>query len=65
MTRDSPSPDAIAHAIYTYGSLAHLARAIGVSQQQLTAWRDGKEKMPTELFLKMHEVVTEANKGTE
>jgi CheY-like chemotaxis protein len=42
--------EGIDRAISEFGSLAHLARALGVVPDQLRAWRSGSEQMPLELY---------------
>jgi hypothetical protein len=63
VTRDfGPTRDDVRQAIYTFGSVAHLAEALGVTPAQLEAWRDGKGEMPYELHLRMIEVVASKKK---
>jgi CheY-like chemotaxis protein len=42
--------EGIARAILEFGSLAHLAAALGVEADRLRAWRSGSEAMPIELY---------------
>jgi predicted transcriptional regulator len=58
MTRDlSSTVAAIRRAIEEFGSLTHLAKALGVSREQLEAWRRGTAEMPVDKYEEMLEIV--------
>lgn len=61
MTPDlKPTAEAVRLLIEQYGSVAHLAQAIGVTQMQLYAWYDGTEEVPLEKYREMVDAVTAA-----
>ena len=58
MTRDlNPSPAAIRRLIDEFGSVAHLARAVEISTDELNAWAAGARPMPQKKYLEMLEAV--------
>jgi DNA-binding transcriptional regulator YiaG len=58
MTRDlTPTVAAIRRAIEEFGSLAHLADALGVSREEMEDWRWGRAEMPAEKYQQMLELV--------
>jgi hypothetical protein len=58
MTRDlSPTVAAIRRAIEEFGSLVHLAEALGVSREEMEAWRSGAAEMPPDIYQRMLEIV--------
>lgn len=57
MVRDvKPTREAIQRSVYEFGSLAHLAQALGVTQAELTRWIDEPEEMPLDKFQAMIEL---------
>jgi hypothetical protein len=58
MTSDlKTSAEAVQRAIEEFGSVAHLAEALGVDVAQLGRWRDGAEPMPLGVYGRMIELV--------
>ena len=57
MVRDvKPAREAIQRAVYEFGSIAHLARALGVTEAELSRWMEEPDEMPLAKFLAMIEV---------
>lgn len=54
------SPEAVALLVEQYGSIAHLAEAIGVTPLQLRAWCNGTERVPLEQYREMIDIVAAA-----
>jgi len=58
MTSDlKASAEAIQRAIEEFGSLAHLAEALGVDTAQLRRWKDGEELVPVAVYGRMIDLV--------
>jgi len=58
MTRDlKGDAAAVCLAIEQFGSVAHLARALGVSQEELEAWRSGIAEMPPGTYHRLLELI--------
>jgi hypothetical protein len=58
MTRDlNPSLAAIRRLIEEFGSVAHLARAIDVTPDDINAWAAGARPIPQKKYLEMLEAV--------
>jgi len=58
VTRDiKPTRDAIRLAVEEFGSIAHLARAIGVSRDEVLSWLAGACEMPLAKYEEMLETV--------
>lgn len=58
VTRDiKATQEAIWRAVLEFGSTAHLARAIGVSREQLADWLNGRAEMPLEKYERMLQIV--------
>lgn len=58
MTRDiKATRDALWRAVLEYGSIAHLARALDVTQEQLTDWLNGDTEIPLDGFERIVELV--------
>ena len=63
MTRDLKATIAgIRRAVEEFGSIAHLAEAMNVSQQQLQKWLDGDDEMPLEQYRRMIELIAARKK---
>ena len=57
MVRDvKPTREAIQRSVYEFGSIAHLARALGVTEAELSRWREEPDEMPLAKFLAMIEL---------
>jgi len=54
--------EGIERAIEEYGSIAHLATALGVDLEQLRRWRAGDEVMPVKTYEKLIAVVARSKK---
>ena len=52
--------DAVSLLVEQYGSIAHLAEAVGVTRLQLMAWCEGTEKCPLEKYREMVDAVAAA-----
>jgi hypothetical protein len=52
-----PTAEAVRVCVERYGSIAHLADAIGVTQAQLQAWLAGTDPVPLESYIKMLDVL--------
>lgn len=50
--------EAVRLLVEQYGSVAHLAEAVGVTQMQLYAWYDGTEAVPLDKYRQMVDAVT-------
>lgn len=48
-----PTLDGIRRAVEEFGSLAHLAREMGVDQANFEAWYSGAAEMPVEKYRDM------------
>lgn len=60
MNRDiRVNAEAIRRAVEEYGSLAHLAQALGVSVKKLQEWRDGEKPMPLKHYRKILDLLAE------
>jgi hypothetical protein len=58
MTNDlTPSAASVRRLIEEFGSVAHLARAIGVTAADLRDWAAGKQPVPQDKYLEMLEAV--------
>jgi hypothetical protein len=60
--RDRPSRSFIRLAIEQYGSEAHLARALGVTREQLVDWKEGREDPPPEILQAIADAIQSARK---
>jgi len=61
MTADlNLTAEAVRLLVEQFGSVSHLAEAIGVTPQQLYAWYDGRETVPLDKFRQMVDVVAAA-----
>jgi hypothetical protein len=58
LTRDlKPTREAIWRAVEEFGSIWHLAVAMGVSRDEFLSWLSGKSEMPLEKYELMLEVL--------
>ena len=58
MTNDlTPSAASVRRLIEEFGSVAHLAKEIGVTTEELRAWAAGKQAVPQDKYLQMLEAV--------
>ena len=58
MIRDlKPTREAIRRAVEEFGSISHLATAIGVSRDEFLSWLAGSSEMPLEKYELMLGVV--------
>ncbi len=58
MTNDlKAGAEAVRRAIEEFGSVAHLADALGVEVAQLRRWQDGEELVPLDVYGRMIELV--------
>lgn len=61
MTADlNLTAEAVRLLVQQYGSVAHLAEAVGVTQMQLYAWYDGTEAVPLDKYREMVDAVAAA-----
>ena len=54
-----PTVDGIRRATSEFGSIAHLAWAMGVSQSDFNAWYGGEKEMPVEKYEQMLQIVAD------
>ena len=51
MTRDlTPTRQDLWHLVERYGSIAHLAAALDVTQEEMESWLDGTAAIPLEQY---------------
>lgn len=60
MTSDKVTAEAVRLLVEQFGSVSHLAEAIGVTPGELYAWYDGTEAVPLDRFRQMVDVVAAA-----
>jgi DNA-binding transcriptional regulator YiaG len=60
MNRDiRVNAEAIRRAVEEYGSMAHLARALGVPLKKLQEWRNDEKPMPLKYYRKILDLLAE------
>ena len=59
MVRETPSRFTLRRAVEEFGSEAHLARALGVTREQLQAWLKGSEEAPPEIYTAVFDLLSE------
>ena len=65
MTRDfKVTAAAVQLVVEQFGSVTHLAWALGVSKADLDAWRSGTAEVPPDVYEKMVELVANTPRKT-
>ena len=60
MNRDiRVTAEAIRRAIEEYGSLAHLAMALGIPSKELQQWRDGERPVPLKYYRRILDLLAD------
>jgi plasmid maintenance system antidote protein VapI len=63
MTRDlKPTAQDLWRLVEHYGSISHLARAIGVTRHEMEEWLDAKRDIPIEYYDALLALVTKLRK---
>jgi DNA-binding transcriptional regulator YdaS (Cro superfamily) len=57
MVRETPSRETLQRLVEEFGSVAHLARELGVSQADLLAWVRGDAPVPAEIYPQVLDLV--------
>jgi hypothetical protein len=63
MTRDlKPTAHDLKRLVEQYGSISHLARAIGVTRREMNEWLSGTKEIPIEYYDAFLALVTKLRK---
>lgn len=63
MTRDlKPTVDDLRRLVEIYGSLAHLAHAVGVAADEMRTWLRGDKEIPSDYYEAILALVTKDKK---
>jgi len=63
MTRDlAPTVHDLRRLIEIYGSIVHLARAVGVAPDEMRTWLRGEKEIPRDYYEAILELVTKQKK---
>ena len=65
MVRERFSRHLLRYAVEDYGSQTHLARALGITRDQLRAWMSGEEEIPSWAFQAVADLLQARKKPLE